>query len=117
MTDQEKQRIAVMRSTGKSYKEIAKTLKLSLNTVQTFCRRNRLTGARAGSSATEDLSIISAANGLISAPKDGNSNGAEAPGRPGVKRKQRPVRVQLEFAEEADETAVADVLRMLMERR
>lgn len=36
MTDQEKQRIAVMRSTGKSYKEIAKTLKLSLNTVQTL---------------------------------------------------------------------------------
>ncbi len=29
MTDQEKQRIAVMRSAGESYKEIAKTLNLS----------------------------------------------------------------------------------------
>ena len=57
MTDQEKQRIAVMRSVGESYKEIAKTLNLSLNTVQTFCRRNMLTGKRAGSSGPEDLSM------------------------------------------------------------
>ena len=56
MTDQEKQRIAVMRSAGESYKEIAKTLNLSLNTVQTFCRRNQLTGTRGGISAPKDLS-------------------------------------------------------------
>ena len=36
--------IAVMRSAGESYKAIAKALNLSLNTVQTFCRRNQLTG-------------------------------------------------------------------------
>ena len=120
MTDQEKQRIAVMRSAGESYKAIAKALNLLCNTVQTFCRRNQLTGTRAGSSALKDFSATSATDGLLSAPKGGNSNAAEAPGKPentGVSRKNTTFKVKLEFADEADESAVQDVLRMLMEGR
>ena len=107
MTDQEKQRIAVMRSVGESYKEIAKTLNLSLNTVQTFCRRNMLTGKRAGSFSLEDLSI-------------GNTNANKTSvnlENTGVSRRQPTVKVKLEFADEPDETAIRDVLRMLMEGR
>ena len=120
MTDQEKQRIAVMRSVGESYKEIAKTLNLSLNTVQTFCRRNQLTGTRGGVSAPKDLSAAPATDGLLSAPKGGNSTATEAPERfekTGVSRKQPAFKVKLEFADEADETVVPDILRMLMEGR
>ena len=120
MTDQQKQRIAVMRSVGKSYKEIAKTLDLSLNTVQTFCRRNMLTGRRAGNPTPEDLSIKPAVNGLLSVSNDGNTIADKTSGNPenaGVSRGRPAVKVKLEFAEEADETAVRDVLRMLMEGR
>ncbi len=120
MTDQEKQRIAVMRSAGESYKEIAEALSLSVNTVKTFCRRNQLTGMRAGGSTPEDLSATSATDGLLSAPKGGNSTVVEAPGRlenTGVSRKQPAFKVKLEFADEADQTAVPDILRMLMEGR
>ena len=120
MTDLEKQRIAVMRSAGESYKAIAKTLNLSLNTVQTFCRRNQLTGMRAGGSAPEDLSATPATDRLLSAPKGGNSTATEAPEsfeKTGVSRKQPAFKVKLEFADEADETVVPDILRMLMEGR
>ena len=84
------------------------------------CCSKHLTGKRAGISAPEDLSIKQAADGLISASKDGNSNDAKAAGHPrnsGAKRKERPVVVTLEFADEPDETAVKDVLRMLTEGR
>ena len=120
MTDQEKQRIAVMRSVGESYKEIAKTLNLSLNTVQTFCRRNMLTGKRAGSFSLEDLSINPAVNGLLSVSNDGNTNANKTSvnlENTGVSRRQPTVKVKLEFADEPDETAIRDVLRMLMEGR
>ena len=120
MTDQEKQRIAVMRSAGVSYKEIAKTLNLSLNTVQTFCRRNQLAGTRGGVSAPKDLSAAPATDGLLSFPKGGNSTAVEAPEsleNTGVSRKQPAFKVKLEFTDADDESAVTDVLRMLMEGR
>ncbi len=120
MTDQEKQRIAVMRSAGESYKEIAKTLNLSLNTVQTFCRRNQLTGTRGGVSAPPNLSASLATDGLLSPLKGGNSTAVETPGRlekTGVSRKQPAFKVKLVFADADDESAVPDILRMLMEGR
>jgi len=120
MTDLEKQRIAVMRSAGESYKEIAEALSLSVNTVKTFCRRNRLTGTRGGVSAPKDLSAAPATDGLLSPPKDGNSTAVETPEKlenTGVSRKQPVFKVKLEFADANDESAVPDVLRMLMEGR
>lgn len=120
MTDQEKQRIAVMRSAGESYKEIAKTLNLSLNTVQTFCRRNQLTGTRGGVSAHKDFSAKAATDALLSASKGGNSTAVETPERfvnTGVSRKQPAFKVKLEFANADDNSAITDILRMLMEGR
>ena len=44
MTDLEQRKIIVLRSEGKSYNAIAGEMNLSVNTVKTFCRRNRLGG-------------------------------------------------------------------------
>lgn len=117
MTDQEKQRIAVMRSLGESYNEIAGKLNLSVNTVKTFCRRNQLTGVRAAVSVSEDLPAIQATLGLISGADGGNSTDA---GKPesleniSDTRKRHTFTVKLEFADHDDETAISDVIQMLM---
>lgn len=42
MTALEKQRIAKMRHDKRSYTEIADALGISVNTIKTFCRRNKL---------------------------------------------------------------------------
>ena len=55
---------------------------------------------------------------MLSAPKGGNSTAAETPEElesTGVSRKQPAFKVRLEFADTDDESAVPDVLRMLME--
>lgn len=120
MTDHEKQRIAVMRSAGESYKTIARELNLSLNTVQTFCRRNQLTGTRAGGYTPVNLVVTPATDGLLSAPKGGNTSAGETPRKlenTGVSKKQPAFKVKLEFADDTDEAAIPDVLRMLMEGR
>ena len=117
MTDQEKQRIAVMRSLGESYNKIAIELNLSANTVKTFCRRNKLTGVRAAVSVPEDLSAMPATQSLISGPDGGNSTDTEKPEsveKPGDSRKRKTFTVKLEFAEHDDETAVSDIIQMLM---
>lgn len=44
MTINEKNEIARLRKAGKSVNDIADELKLSRNTVKSFCRRNNLTG-------------------------------------------------------------------------
>lgn len=116
MTDQEKQRIAVMRSLGESYNEIAVKLNLSVNTVKTFCRRNQLTGVRAAVSVSEDLSAMSATQSLISGADGGISTDTEKPEnveKPGDSRKRQAFTVKLEFAEHDDETAVSDIIQML----
>ncbi len=117
MTDQEKQRIAVMRSLGESYNEIAGKLNLSVNTVKTFCRRNQLTGVRAAITTPEDLSPASTTQSLISGADGGNSTDAKKPEiveKTGVSRRRQAFTVRLEFAEQDDESAVSDVIQMLM---
>ena len=42
MNDLQKERIALLRTGGESYKIIADTLGLSINTVKSYCRRNNL---------------------------------------------------------------------------
>ena len=44
MTEQQKTQIAKLRQNGDSYKKIADTLGLSVNTIKSFCRNNGLTG-------------------------------------------------------------------------
>lgn len=47
MTNNEKEKIKVLREKGYSYSKIAVTLDISENTVKAFCRRNNLGGVRA----------------------------------------------------------------------
>ena len=46
MNATQKQQITSLREHGAGYKEIARVMNIPLNTVQTFCRRNDLTGNR-----------------------------------------------------------------------
>ena len=120
MTSREKQQIAAMRSTGNSYKGIAEKLGLSVNTVKTFCRRNNLTGVRPDAFSAEDLPSETSTHRLLSETDDGNTTDAEAPKevtRTGASAGRQNFRVTLEFAEEDDETAVADVIQMLLRGR
>ncbi|MCR5073711.1 MAG: hypothetical protein K6A39_07820 [Clostridiales bacterium] len=93
MTEMEKRRIVVMRSAGESYKTIA-DMQLPVNTVKTYYRRRRL----------EKLSASTATHDLLSERTDGNS----------TQRKAIVCEVKLEFAENDDETAAADMVRILL---
>lgn len=47
MTDKEKKQIAEYREQGHSYTEISKMMDLSINSIKTYCRRNKLGGGAA----------------------------------------------------------------------
>lgn len=48
MTKNQKKLVQVYREKGMSYKEVADTLSVSINTIKTFCKRNGLGGVRTG---------------------------------------------------------------------
>ncbi|MBQ4436998.1 MAG: response regulator transcription factor [Clostridia bacterium] len=110
MTDLEQRRIVVLRSEGKSYNAISHELKLSVNTVKTFCRRNRLGGDRRPiDTQPENVSVTSHSDGLLYGRNRGNST---------VKRSDKGVQTNIEltvtYAEKPDGAAIADVLSMLI---
>ena len=116
MTDQEKQRISVLRSQGESYKAISETLKISINSVKTFCRRGHLTGIR----REKDLKKPSEKINLIDDENRGNTVTAEASEvikNPDYSTSRKAYKVKLVFAETPDETAIPDVLEMLINSR
>ena len=53
MDQAQKVKIAQMRALGSSYRQIADVLGMSLNTVQSYCRRNGLGGAASVQSGTD----------------------------------------------------------------
>ena len=63
MTEIQKQKARQMRLDGNGYRRIATELELSLNTVKSFCRRNRLTGTGRVVALNADVSVQ---KGLIS---------------------------------------------------
>ena len=112
MTQQEKQTVAVLRSEGMSYNAIASHLDIPLNSVKTFCRRNRLGGVRAIGNLSEETGD----NSLIDTENRGNSTTtkrAGSPDRTGMNASKQ-VKIHLEFSETPDEEAILDVLGMLM---
>ena len=116
MTDQEKQRIAVLRSQGESYKAISEVLKVSVNTVKTFCRRGHLTGNR----GEKDLKKPSEKINLIDDENRGNTVTAEASEVtkiPDYSTSRKAYKVKLVFAETPDENAIPDALEMLINSR
>lgn len=113
MTDLEKQKVAVLRSEGKSYGAIAEELNVSINSVKTFCRRSRLAGAR----ATETISETEQKTDLTERENRVISTGAETPKvleKTGVSAAHPTCRVKVTFADEGDENAIPDVLGMLI---
>ena len=113
MTDLEQRKIIILRSEGKSYNAIADELNISVNTVKTFCRRNRLGGTRAVEKESETTPEID----LISAGNRANSTDTEKPGKPesaGVSAPRKTWKVNVKFAESADENAIPDVMEILL---
>ena len=113
MTDNEKQRIAIMRSQGESYNAIAAALGLSVNSVKSFCRRSHLTGDR----TEETISVVPPENDLIDGENRGNTVTAKASEKctsTGVTAPRDAYRVKLTFSDTPDAEAIPDALGMLI---
>ncbi len=113
MTTEQREQITTMRNAGEGYTSIAAKLNLSVNTIKTFCKRNNLGGVR----AIENLSIKTGDIDLIDAGNRGNSTTHSKPGsleNTGLSVDQPVCKIAISYAHTADETAVADVLNMLM---
>lgn len=54
MTENQKKLVQIYREKGMSYKEVADTLLVSINTIKTFCKRNGLGGVRTGTAGPGD---------------------------------------------------------------
>ena len=118
MTDYQKKRITLMRKQNVGYAMIAKELKLSLGAVKQFCRRNGLqSDGLETDTQPENISVITPPIDLINAGKRGNSTTVNRPGsleNAGFSDGRPICKVTFSYADTADETAVADVLNMLM---
>ena len=99
MTENEKQRIILMRNTGNGYEKIAKALNLSKSTVAAFCKRNQLSGVRANVPGKESFAI--------SKTKKPLSKGQ----RYSVILNEYMVAIQ--YADDDDNAAVSDITQML----
>ncbi|HHT14461.1 MAG TPA: hypothetical protein GXZ86_01140 [Clostridiales bacterium] len=113
MTDLEQRKIIIMRSEGKSYNAIASDMNISINTVKTFCRRNRLGGNRASGSRSGTSSDID----LINIKNRGNSTvteRAKSIENTSFSAVRKTCKVKLTFAKSADDDAIPEVLGILM---
>ena len=54
MTENQKKLVQIYREKGMSYKAVADSLSVSINTIKTFCKRNGLGGVRTGTAGTGD---------------------------------------------------------------
>ena len=121
MTLEQKKQIAQRREQNLGYASIAKEMGLSVNTIKAYCRRNDLSGNRSLSDTQpEKTSGTSDRIDLNIAGRHGNTTTAKKPGGVGntdVLGDQKVWDVSVSFADEPDETAVADVLSMLKNAR
>ena len=121
MTLEQKNQIARMREQNLGYAYIAKEMGISVNTIKAYCRRNDLSGNRSLSDTQpEKTSGTSDRIDLNIAGRHGNTTAAKKPGGVGntdVLGDQQVWDVSVSFADEPDETAVADVLSMLKNAR
>ena len=117
MTANQKRRITLMRQQNIGYATIANELKLSLNTVKSFCRRNGLqTDNLASDTQPENKPEASPDIDLLMSENRGNTDVAKKPrslANTGVSGDQPICEVTVSYADEPDLGAVADVLEML----
>lgn len=118
MTEEQKNTITAMRHDQYSYTAIANRLSLSVNTIKAFCRRNALDSRQlTNDERIRDLSETMLSDGLILSRNRGNTADTTAQKRPGYTSKPRMLvdyGVTVSYADEPDESAVMDVLRILM---
>ena len=118
MTQEQKTRIAQLRHQNVGYASIARELSLSINTVKAFCRRNDLAGTR--NPAVETIETLSGESPDIDLPSclnRGNSTTTVrtgSSGNTGLSGAQSFWDVSVSYADTQDESAIADVLSMLM---
>ena len=116
MNSEQKDQITKLRNNGAGYTEIANAMGLPVNTVKSFCRRNGLTGDRRDM-YPKKKSRSSRTVDLLYSENRGNTTVPEAPeslGNTGVSGCPAVCAVTVSFAYSPDETAVADVMSMLM---
>jgi hypothetical protein len=115
MTEAQKKMIAKMRGLGAGYTEVAKQLDLPVGTIKTYCRRNGLTGDRRDTQH-QKKPRNTRENDLIDVENRGNSTATDQP-ESLENTKVLPPRptceIMVSFADDPDETAVADVIHML----
>ena len=104
-----KSKIAYMRQAGQGYAAIARVLDVPVNTVKTYCRRTGLTGSL-GSKNYPDVDLISVPNRGINSMQAA----AETPVRRAFPQAHPECDITVSYADKPDETAVSDVLSMLM---
>lgn len=118
MTQEQKTRIAQLRQQNVGYASIARELSLSINTVKAFCRRNDLSGTRdQGVQPIQTLSSDVPQTDLHSGGNRGNSTTHSRQGSPentGLSEAQPFWDISVSYADAQDETAITDVLSMLM---
>ena len=118
MTQEQKTRIAQLRQQNVGYASIARELSLSINTVKAFCRRNDLTGKR--NAAVQPITTLSCDVPQIDLPSAeirGNSSSHSKPRSSkcaDVSSAQPAWEVSVSYADAKDESAIGDVLGMLM---
>ena len=118
MTEEQKDTITAMRHDQFSYAAIADRLSLSVNAVKAFCRRNALDSRQlTNGKRISDLSETMLSDGLILSLNSGNTVDTTAQKKPGCTSRPRALvdyGVTVSYADKPDESAVMDVIRILM---
>ena len=104
-----KSRIEYMRKAGQGYAAIARVLDVPVNTVKTYCRRAGLTGSL-GSKNYPDVYLIGVPNRGINSMRAVS----DYPVRRAIPQTHPECNITVSYADKQDETAVSDVLSMLM---
>lgn len=104
-----KSKIKYMRQAGQGYTAIARVLDMPVNTVKTYCRRTGLTGIQ-GSKNYPDVDLISVPDGVINSMRAVSNH----PVRKAITQRSAECTVTVSYADKQDDTAISDVLSMLM---
>ena len=103
MTTEQINQIVAMRKSGYGYDAVAQETGISKSTISSFCKKNGLAGK---TRKTEK-------NDLNCTPDRGNVGDGKKPETLGKSRRAANFKVTVSFAEEPNEAALAEALRIL----
>lgn len=104
-----KSKIKYMRQAGQGYAAIARVLDVPVNTVKTYCRRAGLTDSQ-GSKNYPDVDLKSVPDRGINSMRAVSN----IPVRGAITQPVPKCTVTVSYADKRDETAISDVLSMLL---